>query len=84
MHAQLQRRYELSERAFKFDPRTDDIFVVSSVLKVSLLPGVDTMCSLPQSYLRELPEPVFRFSLQDRIQHSDDLGALRRPPPRAR
>ena len=25
-------------------------------------------------YLRELPEPVFRFSLQDRIQHSEDRG----------
>jgi len=25
-------------------------------------------------YLRELPEPVFRFPLQERLQHTEDLG----------
>jgi RhoGAP domain len=25
-------------------------------------------------YLRELPEPLFRFSLEDRIQHTIDFG----------
>ena len=25
-------------------------------------------------YLRELPEPVFKFPLQDRIQHTEDIG----------
>lgn len=25
-------------------------------------------------YLRELPEPVFKYTLQDRIQHSEDYG----------
>lgn len=29
-----------------------------------------------QLYLRELPEPVFKFPLQDRIQHTGDLGAF--------
>jgi hypothetical protein len=27
-----------------------------------------------QLYLRELPEPVFKFSLADRIQHTEDRG----------
>ena len=27
-----------------------------------------------QMYLRELPEPVFKFPLQDRIQHTEDIG----------
>ena len=26
-------------------------------------------------YLRELPEPVFKFPLQERMQHTEDIGA---------
>ncbi|EIN13461.1 RhoGAP-domain-containing protein [Punctularia strigosozonata HHB-11173 SS5] len=55
---ELQHKIERNERAFKFNPLTDDVYAVASLLKL---------------YLRELPEPVFRFSLQDRIQHSEDL-----------
>lgn len=25
-------------------------------------------------YLRELPEPVFKYPLQDRLQHTEDKG----------
>ena len=25
-------------------------------------------------YLQELPEPLFKFSLEDRIQYTDDFG----------
>jgi hypothetical protein len=34
-----------------------------------------------QLYLRELPEPLFRFNQQDRIQHSDHLGIFKDLPP---
>ena len=30
--------------------------------------------STSQLYLRELPEPVFRFPLTERLQHSDERG----------
>ncbi|PPQ88087.1 hypothetical protein CVT25_014385 [Psilocybe cyanescens] len=52
----LQHEIEKDESAFQFTPK-DDVYAVSSLLKL---------------YLRELPEPVFRFSLQDRIQHTED------------
>ncbi|KAH9486648.1 Rho GTPase-activating protein 15 [Psilocybe cubensis] len=52
----LQHEIERDESAFEFTPK-DDVYAVSSLLKL---------------YLRELPEPVFRFSLQDRIQHTED------------
>ncbi|KAF9569859.1 RhoGAP-domain-containing protein [Agrocybe pediades] len=52
----LQHEIERDESAFQFSPK-DDIYAVASLLKL---------------YLRELPEPVFRFPLQDRIQHSED------------
>ncbi len=34
------------------------------------------MCLLTkvQLYLRELPEPVFKFPLQERLAHSEELG----------
>ncbi|KAF9262724.1 RhoGAP-domain-containing protein [Marasmius fiardii PR-910] len=54
----MQHELERDERAFSFTPK-DDIFAVASLLKL---------------YLRELPEPVFRFSLQERVQHSEDLA----------
>ncbi|KAF9650726.1 hypothetical protein BDM02DRAFT_3164672 [Thelephora ganbajun] len=54
---ELRHRIEKNEEAFRFYP-TDDIFVVASLLKM---------------YLRELPEPLFRFSLEDRIQHTIDF-----------
>ncbi|KDR85296.1 hypothetical protein GALMADRAFT_83937 [Galerina marginata CBS 339.88] len=52
----LQHEIERDESAFQFSPK-DDVYAVASLLKL---------------YLRELPEPVFRFSLQDRIQHTED------------
>ncbi|KAJ8081909.1 hypothetical protein PM082_007755 [Marasmius tenuissimus] len=54
----MQHDLEKDEESFEFSAK-DDIFAVASLLKL---------------YLRELPEPVFRFSLQDRIQHSEDLA----------
>jgi hypothetical protein len=53
---ELQHKLERSEEAFSFNSYTDDIYSVASFLKL---------------YLRELPEPLFKFSLQDRIQHSE-------------
>jgi hypothetical protein len=66
---ELQRRIEANERAFRFSPATDDVFIASALLKL---------------YLRDLPEPVFRFPLQDRLQHSADLGASGSVYPRPR
>ncbi|KAH9982156.1 hypothetical protein BGW80DRAFT_1261857 [Lactifluus volemus] len=54
---ELQHKLERNEKAFSFNSYTDDIYSVASFLKL---------------YLRELPEPLFRFPLQDRIQHSED------------
>ncbi|KAI8983411.1 hypothetical protein BD414DRAFT_81407 [Trametes punicea] len=53
---ELQHKIERNEAAFQFNPITDDVYSVSSFLKM---------------YLRELPEPVFKFSLQERIQHTE-------------
>ncbi|KAH9060786.1 hypothetical protein EDB87DRAFT_1808472 [Lactarius vividus] len=53
---ELQHKLERSEEAFSFNSYTDDIYSVASFLKL---------------YLRELPEPLFKFPLQDRIQHSE-------------
>ncbi|KAG1757960.1 hypothetical protein EDB19DRAFT_1660019 [Suillus lakei] len=53
----LQHKIERNEASFKFNALTDDICAVSSLLKL---------------YLRELPEPLFRFPLQDRIEHTGD------------
>ncbi|KAJ7169513.1 hypothetical protein C8R46DRAFT_1217206 [Mycena filopes] len=52
----LQHDIERDESKFEFKPK-DDIYAVASLLKL---------------YLRELPEPVFKYSLQDRIQHTED------------
>ncbi|KAK7064562.1 Rho GTPase-activating protein 27 [Favolaschia claudopus] len=52
----LHHEIERDESKFQFRPK-DDIYAVASLLKL---------------YLRELPEPVFRYSLQDRIQHTED------------
>ncbi|KAJ4476619.1 hypothetical protein J3R30DRAFT_309536 [Lentinula aciculospora] len=54
----LQHEYEKDEANFQFKAK-DDIYAVASLMKL---------------YLRELPEPVFRFSLQDRIQHTQDIA----------
>lgn len=35
------------------------------------------MTIAPKLYLRELPEPVFKFPLQERLQHTEDLGKCR-------
>ncbi|KAF8058244.1 hypothetical protein FPV67DRAFT_1565725 [Lyophyllum atratum] len=53
----LQHTIEKDEEGFEFNPQKDDVYAVSSLLKL---------------YLRELPEPVFRFPLQERIQHTED------------
>ncbi|KAJ7693690.1 hypothetical protein B0H17DRAFT_1199797 [Mycena rosella] len=52
----IQHEIERDESQFEFKPK-DDIYAVASLLKL---------------YLRELPEPVFKFALQDRIQHTED------------
>ncbi|KAJ6519438.1 hypothetical protein C8R45DRAFT_1118001 [Mycena sanguinolenta] len=54
----LQHEIERNESKFEFKPK-DDIYAVASLLKL---------------YLRELPEPVFKYSLQDRLQHTEDLA----------
>ncbi|KAK7694250.1 hypothetical protein QCA50_001430 [Cerrena zonata] len=55
---ELQHKIERNEAAFQFHAPQDDVYAVASLLKL---------------YLRELPEPVFKFSLQERIQHTGDL-----------
>ncbi|KAH8997007.1 hypothetical protein EDB86DRAFT_3043847 [Lactarius hatsudake] len=57
---ELQRRVERDEKEFLFSSDTDDIYTVASLLKL---------------YLKVLPEPLFSFRLQDRIQHSRDLAS---------
>jgi len=54
---ELQHKLERDEKAFSFNSFTDDIYSVASFLKL---------------YLRELPDALFKFPLQDRIQHSED------------
>lgn len=54
----LQHEIEKDETSFEFTLK-DDMYAVSSLLKL---------------YLRELPEPLFRFPLQDRVQHSENLA----------
>ncbi|KAI0735515.1 hypothetical protein C8Q76DRAFT_611686 [Earliella scabrosa] len=55
---ELQHKIERNESAFTFNPAIDDVYCVSSFLKM---------------YLRDLPEPVFKFPLQDRIQHTEGI-----------
>ncbi|KAG8220143.1 hypothetical protein J3R82DRAFT_1169 [Butyriboletus roseoflavus] len=60
----LQHKIERNEAAFKFNRLTDDVYAVSSLLKL---------------YLRELPEPLFRYPLSDRVEHTDgraDPGSI--------
>ncbi|KAG6891402.1 hypothetical protein C0992_007626 [Termitomyces sp. T32_za158] len=52
----MQHNIEKDEEHFEFSHR-DDVYAVSSLLKL---------------YLRELPEAVFKFPLQERIQHTED------------
>ncbi|KAF8531047.1 Rho GTPase activation protein, partial [Gautieria morchelliformis] len=52
---ELKYKIERDERSFQFNPVVDDVSCVASMLKL---------------YLRELPEPVFRFP--SRLQHSDE------------
>jgi len=53
---ELKQRIERDEKLFEFNPAIDDVFCVSSLLKL---------------YLRELPEPLFRFPVQERLQHTE-------------
>ncbi|KAF8592006.1 RhoGAP-domain-containing protein [Ramaria rubella] len=54
---ELKYKVERDEQNFQFNPVVDDASSVASMLKL---------------YLRELPEPVFRFPLSDRLQHTDE------------
>ncbi|KAE9395908.1 RhoGAP-domain-containing protein [Gymnopus androsaceus JB14] len=54
----LQHEYEKDEAKFEFRLK-DDVYAVASLMKL---------------YFRELPEPVFRIPLQDRIQHTQDIA----------
>ncbi|THH01505.1 hypothetical protein EW026_g1185 [Hermanssonia centrifuga] len=56
---ELQHKFERNEDIFEFQVPTDDVYAVASLLKL---------------YLRELPEPVFKFPIQDRIQHTEELA----------
>ncbi|KAG6891083.1 hypothetical protein C0995_014173 [Termitomyces sp. Mi166 len=56
----MQHNIEKDEERFEFSHK-DDVYAVSSLLKL---------------YLRELPEPVFKFPLQERIQHTEDRGLV--------
>lgn len=64
--------------AFSFNSFTDDIYSVASVLKVSCsttdIYSLNLFFVHRQLYLRGLPEPLFKFPLRDRIQHSEDKG----------
>ncbi|EKM49096.1 uncharacterized protein PHACADRAFT_202021 [Phanerochaete carnosa HHB-10118-sp] len=55
---ELQHKIERDEDAFRFNPAVDDVYAASSLLKL---------------YLRELPEPVFKFPLQERMQHTEEI-----------
>ncbi|KZT06270.1 RhoGAP-domain-containing protein [Laetiporus sulphureus 93-53] len=59
---ELQHQIERSEAAFQFNPAIDDVYAVASLLKL---------------YLRELPEPLFKYPLNERIQHSEELDGHR-------
>ncbi|KIJ68806.1 hypothetical protein HYDPIDRAFT_107059 [Hydnomerulius pinastri MD-312] len=52
----LQHKIERNEASFRFNRLTDDVYAVSSLLKL---------------YLRELPEPLFKYPLQDRAEHTE-------------
>ncbi|KAF5336909.1 hypothetical protein D9611_003445 [Ephemerocybe angulata] len=52
----LQHDLEKDEMDFEFTPK-DDVYAIASLLKL---------------YLRELPEPVFKFALQDRMHHTEE------------
>ncbi|RDB29694.1 Rho GTPase-activating protein 27 [Hypsizygus marmoreus] len=55
----LQHDIEKDEGSFEFNSQKDDVYAVASLLKL---------------YLRELPEPVFKFPLHERMQHTEDLA----------
>ncbi|KAG8933456.1 hypothetical protein FRC02_011834 [Tulasnella sp. 418] len=54
---ELKSRVEKDEMAFEFNSRYHDVYCVASLLKL---------------YFRELPEPVFRLPIQERLQHTED------------
>ncbi|KZP00770.1 RhoGAP-domain-containing protein [Calocera viscosa TUFC12733] len=53
---EMMHKIERNESEFHFNPLLDDVY---------------TICSLLKLYLRELPEPVFRYPLADRLQYSE-------------
>ncbi|KAF8446335.1 hypothetical protein L210DRAFT_3610805 [Boletus edulis BED1] len=52
----LRHKIERNASAFQFNRLTDDVFAISSLLKL---------------YLRELPEPLFRYTLSDRTEYAE-------------
>ncbi|KAG6371594.1 hypothetical protein JVT61DRAFT_9304 [Boletus reticuloceps] len=52
----LRHKIERNASAFQFNRLTDDVFAISSLLKL---------------YLRELPEPLFRYTLSDRTEYTE-------------
>ncbi|KAI9572604.1 hypothetical protein HD554DRAFT_2202498 [Boletus coccyginus] len=60
----LQHKIERNEAAFKFNRLTDDVYAASSLLKL---------------YLRQLPEPLFKYTLSDRTEHTE--GRVGDPSP---
>lgn len=70
----MMHKVERDEKNFQFYP-SDDIFVVASLLKVCLFSAsIELDWLWPQQYLRDLPDPVFKFALEDRVKHSEGLG----------
>ncbi|KZT52760.1 RhoGAP-domain-containing protein [Calocera cornea HHB12733] len=53
---EMMHKIERNETEFNFNHLLDDVY---------------TICSLLKLYLRELPEPVFRYPLPDRLQYSE-------------
>jgi hypothetical protein len=59
----LRHCFERNEEALEFGKRDvpEDVFAIASILKI---------------YLRELPDPVFKFSLSDRLSYSSKYCKL--------
>lgn len=59
----LRQCFERNEEALEFGKGDvpEDVFSIASVFKI---------------YLRELPEPVFKFTLSDRLSYSSKCGSI--------
>lgn len=64
---------EKSEEEFTVEGK--DIFAVGSLLKVPVTSAIQPLLThCLQYYLRELPEPVFKFPQAERTQYTEDRG----------